>query len=160
MKPIARPILGALLLASGLALASCSSSGPASAITRVQPFHLKSDSPPDQANPMIASEYSEIMHGAISNSERRDRVGNYYTVKWSGRGLTGPVTVRLEYRQAEKGTQLRTQEVVVANPQRSNTTRFQVTGPAYRTDGRVVAWRIVVLDNGVPVAVETSSLWD
>jgi len=160
MKPISRALLGALLIASVLAAPACTSSKPASAIQKVQPFHLKSDRPPDRANPMMISEYNEIMHGAITPTERRARVGNYYTVKWSGRGLTGPVTLRLEYRQAEKGSQLRTQEVVIANPQGKNTTRFQVTGPAYRQDGRVIAWRIVVLDNGVPVAVETSALWE
>jgi hypothetical protein len=149
---------GALVLA--FAMASCAGGGADTAIRKVQIFHLKSPRPVASKDYLIASETKKRMWGAISNQERMDRVGNYYTVHWKASDINTPAVVRFEYRQANTGSKLFTQEQTYGTPSRSNKTEFTVTGPAYHTQGRVVAWRVQVLQGGQVIGEETSFLWD
>jgi hypothetical protein len=146
-------------LVAATLLGGCASHQPASAIHKVQMFHLKSELLPMTQDQMIRSETQKRMWGAISWSERHARLGNYYLVHW-GAGDGSPATVRFEYRQAKTGSKLFKQEVEVAAPARKNSTEFQVIGPAYESQGRVVAWRIQVIQGGQVVGEETSFLWN
>lgn len=149
---------GALALA--LTLVSCAGGGADTAIRKVQIFHLKSPRPVASKDYLIASETKKRMWGAISNQERMDRVGNYYTVHWKTSDTSTPVVVKMEYRQANTASKLFTQEVTVSSPRRSNKTEFTVTGDAYHTQGRVVSWRVQVIQGGQVIGEETSFLWD
>jgi hypothetical protein len=52
------------------------------------------------------------------------------------------------------------QEVQVAAPRKKNKTEFQIIGQPYLQSGRVVAWRIQVIQGGQVIGQETSFLWD
>ncbi len=156
-RSIALPLVALLALA---AAGACAGTRPASAIHKIQMHHLKSDRPPQGADPMILSEHRKRLHGAVTAEERRDRLGNYYTVHWSVPQGTGPVTVRFEYQVANAADRTRTREVVVPSPSGRQVTQFEVTGREYANDGRVIAWRISLLEGDRPIAVETSYLWN
>lgn len=149
---------GAAILA--LILVSCAGGEANTAIRKVQMFHIKSLQSVQSKDRFIDSETKKRMWGAISNRERLERVGNYYTVHWRTSDTATPVVVRLDYRQANTGSKTFTQEQSYANPRRSNKTDFTVTGAAYHTQGRVVSWRVQVLQGGQVIGEETSFLWD
>lgn len=143
-----------------LALASCAGGGADTAIRKVQIFHLKSMRPTASKDYLISSETKKRMWGAITNQERMDRMGNYYTVHWNTGDTSSPVVVKMDYRQANTGSKVFTQEKSYPNPGRSNKTDFTVTGQAYHTQGRVVSWRVQVIQGGQVIGEETSFLWD
>ena len=153
-------ILRAGALALVINLVSCAGGGADTAIRKVQMFHLKTPNPVASKDYLISSETKKRMWGAISNQERMERVGNYYTVHWRTNDSATPVVVKMEYRQANTGSKLYTQEKTYASPGTSNKTEFTVTGQAYQTQGRVVAWRIQVIQGGQVIGQETSFLWD
>ncbi len=147
-------LLGALCF-----LPSCAttSSGPV-VITKVNPYHLNTFVPVKTEDEMIEFEQQRRLYGAIENSERRDRFGNYFTVFWKSK-TRNPATVRLEYRQGSTGFTVHIQEVQVDKPKHSNTTQFQVIGDDYHKNGKVTQWKASVVENGSVVAEYKSYLW-
>ncbi len=155
-----RFITRASVLVLAVFLGACAGQQAKSSIRKVQMFHLKSVQPLDTKERLIQSETKKRMWGAISNTERRERLGNYYTVHWKTSDTTTPAKVKIEYRQANTGSKIFTQEVDYPAPARSNKTEFTVIGEAYHTQGRVVSWRIQVIQGGQVIGEETSFLWD
>jgi hypothetical protein len=149
-----RLLTRASVLALAVLLGACAGQKAPSSIRKVQMFHLKSVQPLDTKERMIQSETKKRMWGAISNTERRERLGNYYTVHWKTSDTATPVKVKIDYRQANTGSKVFSQEMDYPSPARSNKTEFTVTGEAYHTQGCVVSWRIQVIGE------ETSFLWD
>ena len=141
-------------------LSGCASNQPASAISKVQMFHLKTEKGVATRDQMILSESRSRFWGALTREERQGRLGNYYKVHWKAEDEATPVTVKFEYRQASSGSTLHTQTTTVPSPHGSNVTEFQVTGPAYQKDGRVVAWRVTVEQGGRVLGEESSFLWN
>ena len=68
--------------------------------------------------------------------------------------------VRLEYRQQKTGGFVQAREVDYPTAQGSYVTRFAVNGDDYLQEGRVSAWRILVIENHQTiVAFRQSYLW-
>jgi len=67
--------------------------------------------------------------------------------------------VRLEYRQEKLHEFVQAQEVSYANVHGNHKTEFKVIGDDYFDDGRVTAWRCVLIENGRIVAENRSYLW-
>ncbi len=147
------------LVAVCVGLFGCSvpASGPV-AITKVNPYHLQTAQRIITEDEMIEFEHRRLLHGAIDGAEQRDRFGNYFTIYWRSK-RRDPVTVRLEYRQGATGLKVHVQEQVVERPRRSNTTKFQVTGEDYHTNGKVSQWRASLVEDGAVVAEYKSYLW-
>ena len=148
---------GLLALAAVLGLASCAQSGDT--VSKVKIFRLDPKARSRGVDPAIAFEYRHRLHGAITAEEFAERAGNYYTAFWSVMDRSQPVTVRFEYKQAATGSKVNVIEQEVAEPKRSNITEFQVTGPAYATGGKIVAWRIVLKRGKEELATRDSYLW-
>ena len=70
-----------------------------------------------------------------------------------------PVTLRFEYRQAKTGSLVKAIEQTVDQPKSRNTTEFQVVGPAYAQDGKVLAWRVLLKRGKETLTVRESYLW-
>ena len=107
----------------------------------------------------ISFERRRLLYGAISGSDTRDRYGDYYTFFWRA---TRPanLTVRLEYRQSKTGGLVQAREVDYANARGSFATRFTVNGDDYLEQGRVSAWRVLLIqDHQAIVALNQSYLW-
>lgn len=107
---------------------------------------------------MIEFEHRRHLWGAIEASDRRDLMGNYFTIFWKTK-TKNPATVRFEYRQGKTGYDIKTQEEYVASPKHSNVTKFQVTGDDYWDNGKVTQWKASVVENGTVVAEYKSFLW-
>ena len=107
----------------------------------------------------ITFERQRLLYGAITGSDTRDRYGNYFTFFW--RALRpADLTVRLEYRQQKLGGLVQAREVDYPAAKGSFVTNFTVTGDDYREQGRVSAWRVLLVQNHrVIVALAQSYLW-
>jgi len=107
---------------------------------------------------MVAFEHDRLNYGAVSSDERRERMGNYFRFWWRA-SRPANLTVRLEYRQANLGGYVQAQEIDVNVPKGTHETKFQVVGDDYLKDGRVTAWRALLIENGRIVALSQSYLW-
>jgi hypothetical protein len=107
----------------------------------------------------ITFEREYRLFGAVTNLDKRQRYGNYFDFFWRAK-RPAAVTVRLEYRQEKLHAQVQAQEVSYANVRGTQKTEFKVIGDDYLDDGKVIAWRCLLIENGAVVAENRSFLWD
>jgi hypothetical protein len=107
----------------------------------------------------IVFERSYRLYGAVTNIDQRQRFGNYFDFFWRAKHPSD-VTVRLEYRQEKLHEHLQAQEITYRNVRGTNKTEFKVIGDDYFDDGRVIAWRCLLIANGRIVAENRSFLWE
>ncbi len=109
-------------------------------------------------NEMINFERAAVNYGAVNALDRRQRVGNYYDFFWRA-GRQADITVRLEYRQAKLGNNVRAQELFHPAAKGSQKSSFAVIGDDFINDGAVNAWRCLLIENGRIVGLTQSYLW-
>lgn len=114
---------------------------------------------PGIAEMSLGFERSYRMHGAITAADRNQRYGNYFDFFWRAK-RPATVTVRLEYRQEKLRAFLQAREVTYENAKGNNKTEFAIIGDDYLQDGRVIAWRCLLIENGRIVAENRSFLWE
>jgi hypothetical protein len=107
----------------------------------------------------IVFERQYRLFGAVSGLDSRQRFGNYFDFFWRVKHPSD-VTVRLEYRQAKLHEHVQAQEISYKNARGTNKTEFKVIGDDYFDDGRVIAWRCLLIANGRIVAENRSFLWE
>jgi hypothetical protein len=107
----------------------------------------------------IGFERSYRLFGALTKLDQRERYGNYFDFFWRSK-RPADVTVRLEYRQEKLHDFIQAQEVSYANVRGTHKTEFKVVGDDYFDDGRVTAWRCLLVENGRVVAENRSYLWE
>ncbi len=118
---------------------------------------IKADAASEEQS--LAFERRRLLYGAITGSDTRDRYGDYYTFFWRA---TRPadLTLRLEYRQQKLGGLIQAREVDYPDAKGSHVTRINITGDDYREQGRVSAWRVLLIENHrAVVALGQSYLW-
>ena len=183
--PLRCLVLALLAVGATITLAGCAASGeppihlltradalplgidPAIQIRKVKSYFLESPLlTGDRAvvgneEQSIAYERSYLIYGAVTGSDIRSRYGNYYVFSWRNTHLEPRnLTVRLEYRQQKTGGFIQAREVDYPAAQGSYVTRFAVNGDDYLQEGRVSAWRILLIENHQTiVAFRQSSLW-
>jgi hypothetical protein len=128
------------------------------AITKVNPYHYQPGPFIKTEDGMIDFEQRRYEFGAVESSEKREKYGNYYTIFWKTESKA-PVTVRFDYRQGSTGAAVQSKEVMVPEPGRSNTTKFEIVGEEYQTGGKVTQWKASIIENGTVVAEYKSYLW-
>jgi len=99
------------------------------------------------------------LFGAVTKLDRRERFGNYFDFFWRAQ-RPAAVTVRLEYRQEKLHAHVQAQEISYPNARGTRKTEFKVVGDDYFDDGRVIAWRCLLIENGKIVAENRSYSWD
>lgn len=107
----------------------------------------------------ISFERQYRLHGAVTRLDQQQRFGNYFDFFWRAK-RDADVTVRLEYRQEKLHAHVQAQEFSYPNARGSHKTAFKVVGDDYFEDGRVIAWRCLLIENGRIVAEERSYLWE
>ncbi|MEP7014284.1 MAG: hypothetical protein ABI925_02485 [Verrucomicrobiota bacterium] len=107
----------------------------------------------------ISYERTYRLFGAVTALDRRQLFGHYFDFFWRAR-RSGDVTVRLEYRQEKLHAYVQAQEVSYPSARGSHKTEFRVVGDDYFDDGRVIAWRCLLIENGAIVAENRSYLWE
>ena len=110
-------------------------------------------------NDMITFERQRMGYGAVTQLDRRERYGQYYDFFWRT-SRPADVKVRFEYRQQNLGAYVQAQEVEYKSIKGSQKSSFQVIGDDYEHDGKVTAWRAVIIENGKVVALNQSFLWN
>jgi len=108
---------------------------------------------------MLSFERERMYYRAVAATEIEAREGHYFAFWWRAE-RTADVTVRLEYRQANLGAYVQAQEVDVPAAKGTLETQFQIVGDKYLQDGKVIAWRALLIENGKVVALTQSFLWN
>ena len=123
----------------------------------------KSNSPNQKTSVLqdapIVFERQYRLYGAVTGVDQRQRFGNYFDFFWRIKRLSD-VTVRLEYRQEKLHEHTQAQEITYGNVRGTHKTEFKVIGDDYFDDGRVIAWRCLLIANGRIVAENRSFLWE
>jgi len=96
--------------------------------------------------------------GAVTKLDQRQRMGDYFDFFWRAK-RPADLTVRLEYRQEKLHAHVQAQEISYDNVRGTNRTEFKVIGDDYFDNGRVLAWRCLLIENGHVVAENRSFLW-
>lgn len=99
------------------------------------------------------------LFGAVTALDRRQRFGHYFDFFWRT-SRPADVTVRLEYRQEKLHSHVQAQEISYPGARGTHKTEFKVVGDDYFDDGRVIAWRCLLIENGAIVAENRSYLWE
>ncbi len=107
----------------------------------------------------ITFERQYRMFGAVTALDQRQRFGNYLDFFWRAK-RPSDVTVRLEYRQEKLHEHVQAQEITYRNVRGTHKTEFKVIGDDYFDDGRVTAWRCLLIANGQIVAENRSYMWE
>ena len=107
----------------------------------------------------IVFERQYRLYGAVTAVDQRQRFGDYFDFFWRSK-RPSDVTVRLEYRQEKLHEHVQAQEITYRNARGTNKTEFKVIGDDYFDDGRVIAWRCLLIANGRIVAENRSFLWE
>ena len=111
------------------------------------------------AEASLGFERTYRLYGAISQADKNQRYGNYMDFFWRVKRPAN-VTVRLEYRQEKLRAFVQAREVSYSNTTGNNKTEFAIIGDDYFQDGRVTAWRCLLIENGKIVAENRSYLWE
>jgi hypothetical protein len=111
------------------------------------------------AEASLGFERTYRLYGAITNADKSQRYGNYMDFFWRVKRPAN-VTVRLEYRQDKLRSFVQAREISYANAKGNYKTAFAIIGDDYFHDGRVTAWRCLLIENGKIVAENRSYLWE
>jgi hypothetical protein len=126
-------------------------------------LHSKSTSPSQKTATLqdapITFERQYRLFGAVTGLDQRQRFGNYFDFFWRAK-RPSDVTVRLEYRQEKLHEHVQGQEITYRNVRGTHKTEFKVIGDDYFDDGRVIAWRCLLIANGRIVAENRSFMWE
>jgi hypothetical protein len=128
----------------------------------VKHFLLRDQVTREIDEPMVKMEKARRLHGAVSMEERRQRLGQYYTIVWNdpaGVGR-GEVEVRFEYQQGATGSRIKQAIRRFPSAEPGGTFEFAVIGDDYFEGGRVLAWKITLLRGDRELATRKSYLWD
>ncbi|MES2996482.1 MAG: hypothetical protein V4733_06700 [Verrucomicrobiota bacterium] len=142
-----------------LAILTAACSAPPAALV-VKPFTLRDEKRDPGSEPMVEMEKQRRLLGAVSMKERRQRLGQYYTVVWNDPHAGAPVTVAFSYLQGGTASRVKTTERSFPAAATSGTAEFAVRGDNYFDHGRVTAWRISLKRGGMEVAAKQSYLWE
>lgn len=107
----------------------------------------------------ITFERQYRLFGAVTLLDARQRCGDYFDFFWRAK-RPADITVRLEYRQEKLHEHVQAQEISYRNVHGTRKTEFKVIGDDYFDDGRVIAWRCLLVENGRIVAENRSYMWE
>lgn len=107
----------------------------------------------------ISFERSYLLHGAVTGLDQRQRFGHYFDFWWRAKH-EAPVTVRLEYRQERLKSFTQAKEITYPRARGTMHTEFRVIGDEFFDDGKIVAWRCLLISDGRIVAEDRSYMWE
>lgn len=127
----------------------------------VKQFQVRNQERSDTDNPLVRMEKQRRLLGAVSMEERRQRLGQYYTVCWSdpeGVGH-GDVRVVFQYQQGATASRIKRMTKDFSASSASGTADFAVVGDDYFKNGKVLTWKATVTRGGRELAAKQSYLW-
>ncbi len=146
-----------VLFVAVLSLVSCVGSRDALVVKQ---FTLRDQLHVTGEEPMIRMEKERRLRGAVSTEERKQRLGQYYTLLWSENKMVGmPVEAIFEYRQGKSGSKIKTMKKTFPPGETSGKVEFSVVGDGYFEDGKVTSWRATAKRGDVVIGQKRSYLW-
>jgi hypothetical protein len=145
-------------LMAALLLGACA--GPPETLV-VKQFQLRDQVRDSGEEPMVRMEKSRRLRGAVSMEERRQRLGQYYTILWSdpaGAGQ-GKVEVVFQYQQGASASRVKRMSKEFPASDAEGIVEFAVVGDDYFKGGKVLAWKATVSRGGRELASQRSYLW-
>ena len=144
-------VLGSVLVGA------CAQSDPLT----VKPFQLRDEHIGGGDEPMARMEKSRRLYGAVSASERHQRLGQYYTFLWNDPVGVGsaPVEAVFEYQQGATASMIKRCKVSFPPGQAQGKAEFRVVGDDYFKGGRVLAWRATLMRGDRIISTQRSYLW-
>ena len=139
-----------------LILSSCGSREP----LVVKQFTVRDTDPSWSQDLLVRGEVQKRLYGAVEIKDREKRKGQYYSVRWRAEPGGGPVTVRFQYRQASTGSRVLELAQSVPADRGTGVVEFAIAGDSYLEGGRVLAWRMLLIQNDQTLAERKSFLWD
>ena len=110
---------------------------------------------------MVRMEKSRRLLGAVSMEERRNRLGQYYTLEWSDPNGAGQGEVELNFQYQQGATASLVKKIVRSFPPsaREGKVEFAIIGEDYFKDGRILAWKATLQRGGKIISTKQSYLW-
>ncbi len=149
------PVSALLLL-----LAACSSGG-VSQIRTVQEFNQKQTFYQSDPSGLSRSQSAYVMYGALSEEEKKARLGQYYTVYWDDNTPDQSLDIVFDYQQAATGSKIltRKESYPAGRDGGSMKTSFDFIGEPFLKQGRVMTWRATLQQHGKELSRRSSYLW-
>lgn len=140
-------------------LGACS--GPSEPLV-VKQFSLRDEKQNSKDEPMIRMEKERRLRGAVSMAERKERLGQYYTLVWSDPAGVGQGQVEVVFQYQQGATASRVKRMVKSFPSQNaaGTAEFAVIGKNYFEGGKVLAWKATVQRGDKTLASRQSYLWE
>ncbi|SHK12242.1 hypothetical protein SAMN02745181_3322 [Rubritalea squalenifaciens DSM 18772] len=143
-------------------LVSCASDEPVLAVNK---FHLRDAEVVGRDSAMIRGEQRRLLYGAVSMEEQKQRLGEYFTVRWkldegSAMAHHGDTQVILKYQQAGTASKILKMSRRYSKGVKKGVSEFEIKGEDYQSNGRVLAWRVELVHAGKMVASQQSYMWD
>jgi len=141
-----------------LLLGACT--GPPEALV-VKQFQLRDQSPTSTDEPLVRMEKERRLRGAVSLSERKEKLGQYYTLIWNdaaGAGQ-GEVDVIFQYQQGASASRIKRMTQTFGSGETKGKADFAVIGQDYFKNGRVLAWKATLQRGKRVIATKQSYLW-
>lgn len=110
---------------------------------------------------MIRMEKERRLRGAVSMEERKERLGQYYTLLWhdpDGAGQ-GAVEVVFQYQQGATASRVKRMTKTFPASAVEGTADFAVIGENYFDGGKVLAWKATLQRGERVLATRQSYLW-
>ena len=110
---------------------------------------------------MVRMEKERRLRGAVSMAERKERLGQYYTLLWddpSGAGQGG-VEVTFEYQQGATASLVKRLVKSFPASETNGIAEFAVIGENYFKGGKVLAWKATLQRGKRVIATRQSYLW-
>lgn len=110
-------------------------------------------------DPMVRHEKLRRLYGAVSMEERRQRLGQYYTVIWNlPEAADSKREILFQYQQGKTGSLVKTMKRSLGG--NSGKEEFKIIGDDFFDNGRILAWKISLIAGGETIASEQSYLWE
>ncbi len=141
-----------------IAFASCTGTPE---MLAVKQFTLRDQESSILDDPFMQNEKLRRLYGAVSLKERKDRLGQYYTVIWHDPkkvGLRREIIFR--YQQGGSGSRIKEMRRTLPSDQVEGNEEFTIIGDNYFENGRVLAWKIDFTANDQIIASKQSYLWE
>lgn len=139
-----------------LALAACS--GPPSPLV-VKQFQLRDQKHAEGDDAMVSMEKSRRLLGAVSMAERKERLGQYYTILWSDPAGPGDVKIVFFYQQGATASKIKKMTKTFAASETQGVAEFSVIGENYFKGGKVLTWKAILMRGNREIAHRQSYLW-
>jgi hypothetical protein len=141
-----------------LLLGACT--GPSGPLV-VKQFQLRDQAPNTTDDPLVKMEKERRLHGAVSMAERREKLGQYYTLIWEEPAGAGRGEVELIFQYQQGATASRVKRMVKSFPatETKGKAEFAVIGSDYFKNGKVLAWKATLQRADKVIATRQSYLW-